>query len=102
MFARIAAFAAVAFPILAAAQSCNTGPVQCCNTIQSSDSDAGATILSLIGAALGDVTAQIGLGCTPVSAIGVGAGNACNANPVCCENNNVGGLVSVGCVPVSL
>ncbi|KAI0628849.1 hydrophobin [Trametes polyzona] len=65
-------------------------------------SAAGAALLSLVGAAVQDVTAQIGLDCSPVSVIGAGAGNACSAHPVCCENNNVGGAISVGCVPVSL
>ncbi|KAI0823839.1 fungal hydrophobin [Trametes gibbosa] len=100
MFARAAAFA-LALPLLAAAQNCNTGPIQCCNSVESANSAAGAALLSALGVALQDVSAQIGLDCSPLSVVGVGAA-ACGAHPVCCENNDVGGLVSVGCVPVEL
>ncbi|KAI0761470.1 fungal hydrophobin-domain-containing protein [Trametes elegans] len=102
MFARLAALSAFALPLLAAAQSCNTGPIQCCNSVERADSATGNALLSLLGVVLDDVTAQIGLDCSPLSVVGVGAGNACDAHPVCCQNNNVGGLISVGCIPVQL
>ena len=35
------------------------------------------------------VTGQLGLGCSPLSVVGAGGGNACSAQPVCCQNNNV-------------
>lgn len=35
MFARVAAVSTLAFAALAAAQSCNTGPIQCCNNVES-------------------------------------------------------------------
>ena len=53
------------------------------------NSTAASTLLSLLGVVLQDPTVQIGLGCDPVSAIGVATGNACKSEPVCCENNNV-------------
>ncbi|KAI0713755.1 hydrophobin, partial [Earliella scabrosa] len=81
---------------------CNTGPVQCCNSVESAHSAAGSTLLALLGVVVQDVTANIGFGCSPISVIGVGSGNACAAQPVCCENNNVGGLISIGCVPIML
>ncbi|KAI0333079.1 fungal hydrophobin [Cubamyces sp. BRFM 1775] len=101
MFARVAAFA-LALPLLAAAQNCNTGPVQCCNSVENADSAAGSAILSLLGLNLQDIVGQIGLQCDPISVIGGGVGAHCSAQPVCCQNNNVGGLISVGCVPVQL
>ncbi|KAI8974217.1 fungal hydrophobin-domain-containing protein [Trametes punicea] len=102
MFARLAALSALALPLLVAAQNCNTGPVQCCNTLESANSPAGAAILGLLGVVLQDTTAQIGLQCVPIPVIGVAAGDACDSHPVCCQNNNVGGLVSIGCVPVDV
>ena len=53
------------------------------------DSAAGSALLSILGLNLQDTTAQLGLGCSPISAVGVGSGNACEAQTVCCENNNV-------------
>ena len=53
------------------------------------NSGAATTLLVLLGVVLQDVTAQIGLGCSPISVIGVASGNACASQTVCCENNNV-------------
>ncbi|OJT07039.1 Fruiting body protein SC3 [Trametes pubescens] len=101
MFARVAVASVLALPLLAAAQDCNTGPIQCCNSVEKADSAAGSAILSLLGVVLDDVTATIGLGCSPLSVVGLGQ-SSCSASPVCCENNSVGGLISIGCLPVVL
>ncbi|CDO70107.1 hypothetical protein BN946_scf184806.g34 [Trametes cinnabarina] len=101
MFSRVAVAAILALPLLAVAQNCNTGAIQCCNSIESSDSAVGSALLSLLGVVVEDVGVALGLGCSPISVIGVGQ-SSCAANPVCCQNNNVGGLVSIGCVPVEL
>ncbi|KAH9919992.1 fungal hydrophobin [Epithele typhae] len=102
MFARVAAATLLALPVLAAAQSCSTGPVQCCNSVESASSPSVAGILSVLGVVVQDVTAMVGLQCSPLSVVGVGSGSSCSSNAVCCENNNVGGLISIGCVPVEL
>ncbi|OSD08035.1 fungal hydrophobin [Trametes coccinea BRFM310] len=101
MFSRVAVASVLALPLLAVAQNCNTGSIQCCNSVESSTSAAGSAILSLLGLVVQDVGAAIGLGCSPISVIGAGQ-SSCSASPVCCENNNVGGLISIGCVPVEL
>ncbi|KAH9884399.1 fungal hydrophobin [Cubamyces lactineus] len=101
MFARVTVAAILAAPLLAVAQNCNTGPIQCCDSVESANSAAGSAILSLLGVVLDDVTAQIGIKCSPISAVGLGQ-SSCSAKPVCCENNNVGGLISIGCAPVEL
>ncbi|KAI0635188.1 fungal hydrophobin [Trametes polyzona] len=113
MFSRAAAFALGALPILAVAtplevrggsggSSCSTGPVQCCNSTVDADSASGNLLLGLLGIVLGDLTGLIGLNCSPLSVVGVGSGNACSSNAVCCTNNNVGGLISIGCLPITL
>ncbi|KAL0064295.1 hypothetical protein AAF712_008739 [Marasmius tenuissimus] len=53
--------------------SCNTGPVQCCNQVQSAkDAPTGLlSLLGLLGVVLG-ANVPIGLGCSPISVIGVG------------------------------
>ncbi|KAJ3476106.1 hypothetical protein NLI96_g11393 [Meripilus lineatus] len=109
MFARVAAFSAVALfatsvaatPAAMAAGSCNTGPIQCCNQVQSANSGGIITaILNLLNVVV-DANAQIGFDCSPINVIGVGQ-SQCSASPVCCDNNNVGGLISIGCLPVKL
>ena len=59
------------------------------NASEQSDSAAGSALLSLLGVDLQGVTAQLGLGCSPISAVGLGGGKACASNAVCCQNNNV-------------
>ncbi|KAI0360652.1 fungal hydrophobin [Trametes cingulata] len=112
MFARALAFFyfVLSLSILAAAlpggapsaPSCSTGSIQCCNSVTQSNSASADLLLGLLGIVLGDITGLIGLGCSPISVVGVGSGNACSANAVCCTNNNVGGLLSVGCIPIEL
>ncbi|KAI0746818.1 fungal hydrophobin, partial [Daedaleopsis nitida] len=110
-FSRAVAFAALGLPILAAAtpvelearqQSCSTGAIQCCQQTMSSTSASANLLLGLLGVVLGDITGLIGLNCSPLTVVGVGSGNTCSSNTVCCANNNVGGLISIGCLPISL
>ncbi|KAF7797887.1 hypothetical protein EIP86_009093 [Pleurotus ostreatoroseus] len=88
-------------PTVTDAGSCNTGPIQCCNIVTSADSKEATSLLGLLGIVLSDVTALVGIQCSPITVIGVGGG-ACSAHPVCCENNSVGGLISIGCIPIFL
>ncbi|KAI1784171.1 fungal hydrophobin-domain-containing protein [Ganoderma leucocontextum] len=87
----------------AAAGSCNTGPMQCCNTVgQSNDPAVTQGLPALLQVVLRGLNVPIGLNCDPITVIGAGFSSSCKAQPVCCENNSVGGLVNIGCVPVSL
>nr|QTF98737.1 hydrophobin HGFII [Grifola frondosa] len=108
MFSRIAAVSFLALPLLAAATpvlrrgDCNTGPIQCCQSTETAGSAAGSALLGLLGVVVQSVDVVLGLNCSPISVIGVGSGSACDASPVCCENNSVGGIISIGCVPIQL
>ncbi|KAJ3759252.1 hydrophobin 2 [Lentinula raphanica] len=84
------------------ASSCSTGDLQCCNSVQPATSTAASSLLALLGIVLQDVNVAVGITCSPIDVIGVLNGNDCNAQAVCCTNNNYGGLVSLGCVPVQL
>ncbi|KAL0952919.1 hypothetical protein HGRIS_007134 [Hohenbuehelia grisea] len=83
------------------ASQCNTGPVQCCNSVQKASAAGPAAILALLGVVVQNVNALVGLTCNPISVIGVG-GNSCNAQPVCCENNSFHGVIAIGCVPINI
>ncbi|TFK35353.1 fungal hydrophobin-domain-containing protein [Crucibulum laeve] len=120
MFARTSsmiAFAALALPILATATAvprwetpaptpasqCTTGDVQCCDSTQDSQnlSTSLDSLLGLLGVVVGDLTALVGVTCSPITAIGVG-GTSCSSQAVCCSNNSFKGVVALGCTPVNL
>jgi len=92
---------ASAIPTPAVSQ-CNTGPAQCCNTLQSTKDLDVATLHGLLGVAVQGVSAFVGLGCTPISVVAITEGTNCAQQPVCCQNNQFGGLINLGCDPVSL
>ena len=92
------AAAAIAAPA-GGGQTCSTGDVQCCNSVQKAGDPAVAQLLTGLGIVVQDVNVPIGVTCNPISVIGVGTGNACSANAVCCDNNNT---VSVFLSPATL
>ncbi|KAF9442358.1 fungal hydrophobin [Macrolepiota fuliginosa MF-IS2] len=116
MFARVATiftFLFLILPALAAASAvprtnspppvdqCNTGSIQCCNSVQSSDSSVVSLLAGLLGIVLGPITGQVGVTCSPITVIGAG-GNSCSAQPVCCTGNSFSGLLVLGCSPINL
>jgi Fungal hydrophobin len=82
-----------------AASSCDTGPMECCNSVERSSSPEAAKMLGSLGIKVGAET-LVGLGCSPVSALGL-SGNTCAQQPVCCQDNVFNGLVVVGCSPIN-
>ncbi|EIN08598.1 fungal hydrophobin [Punctularia strigosozonata HHB-11173 SS5] len=92
---------AAAAPSALPASQCNTGSISCCNSTQKANSADASQLLGQLGVVVSDVTALVGLGCSPLSLVGAG-GNSCNAAPVCCEDNHFNGLITAGCVPVNL
>ncbi|THU98547.1 fungal hydrophobin [Dendrothele bispora CBS 962.96] len=116
-------FALVAFTVLAAAtptapkppttttapgptqtitvSQCNTGSINCCNSLERADSSAVGVLLGLLGVVLQGVEALVGITCTPIDILGIGQ-NQCHSQPVCCENNNFNGIIAIGCVPINI
>ncbi|KAK7460912.1 hypothetical protein VKT23_008840 [Stygiomarasmius scandens] len=92
---------AAATPLETRQGQCNTGSLQCCNSVQDAKSSSLTGILALLGIAVSSITGQVGVTCSPISVIGVG-GNSCSAQPVCCENNNFNGVVALGCTPINI
>ncbi|KAF8887547.1 fungal hydrophobin-domain-containing protein [Infundibulicybe gibba] len=108
MFHRAASLCVLALPLLAAASAvprqtsqCNTGSIQCCNSVQSSDSSLVGLLAGLLGVVLGGLTSQVGVNCSPITVIGA-SGNSCSAQPACCTGNTFSGLLTVGCSPINL
>ncbi|PBK98610.1 hypothetical protein ARMGADRAFT_584951 [Armillaria gallica] len=58
-------------------------------------------LLGLLGVVLSDVTALVGITCTPITIVGVGS-TACSQQTVCCQNNTFNGLIAIGCVPINI
>ncbi|KAF6763863.1 fungal hydrophobin [Ephemerocybe angulata] len=91
MFARVTAATialALALPMALASPtpleartepSCSTGPIQCCQTTNST----------------------VGLTCSPLTAVGV-SGTSCSGQTVCCNNNNFTGVIAIGCTPINI
>ncbi|KAJ3545443.1 hypothetical protein NMY22_g2445 [Coprinellus aureogranulatus] len=80
---------------------CNTGPIQCCQKVTTARDPVAGLIISLLGIVIKDLSTVVGLTCSPVSVIGVGA-NQCSAQPVCCQNNSFNGLIAIGCTPAMM
>ncbi|KAF5350953.1 hypothetical protein D9757_013737 [Collybiopsis confluens] len=100
-----AAFVTAAIASLAAASpsprdTCSTGSLQCCNSVSNASDPTIASLAGLLGIALPAINVGIGLLCSGISVIGVGGG-ACSAQAACC-NDNGNGILSIGCLPISL
>ncbi|KAF8891291.1 fungal hydrophobin-domain-containing protein [Infundibulicybe gibba] len=97
---------------------CNTGPVQCCNSVQKADSPQVTSALAglgLLGGLLGplggvlgllsglgiDANTLAGLTCSPLNIVGI-SNTGCASQPVCCSNNNFNGVVALGCTPINI
>ncbi|PFH48641.1 hypothetical protein AMATHDRAFT_64938 [Amanita thiersii Skay4041] len=83
--------------------SCSTGTLQCCNSTQQSSSLSTliSGLLTILGVNVGSLTGLVGVTCSPITVIGV-SGTNCNAQTVCCTNNNFNGVVALGCTPINI
>ncbi|KAF8888400.1 fungal hydrophobin-domain-containing protein [Gymnopilus junonius] len=106
MFSKLALFIAAAFAASAVAgpitDSCNTGPVQCCDSLNAPNSSSVADVLGLLGVVVGSLTGQVGLQCTPITGIGAGVGANCASTPVCCDKTFDNQLVGINCTPITI
>ncbi|EEB98014.1 hypothetical protein MPER_02558 [Moniliophthora perniciosa FA553] len=58
------------------AKQCNTGSIQCCNTVDNASNEDVAKELGLVGLVIQDLNIPIGIQCNPIDIIGIG-GNSC-------------------------
>ncbi|KIJ65102.1 hypothetical protein HYDPIDRAFT_89074 [Hydnomerulius pinastri MD-312] len=101
LFALMAAASPVREIAARATGQCNTGTISCCNSVQQANSAGVASLLGLLGV-VGEITGQVGVQCSPISAIGLGSGATCQQQPVCCTGNSFNGLINLGCSPINL
>ncbi|KAF9003047.1 fungal hydrophobin-domain-containing protein [Cyathus striatus] len=101
MFSKVAIVVSALVLAVSAGQQCNTGDMQCCNSVKEASSPSIAGLLGALGIAVGSITGQVGVTCSPITAIGAG-GNSCTQQPVCCEGNNFNGIVALGCTPINV
>ncbi|KAL0958683.1 hypothetical protein HGRIS_014015 [Hohenbuehelia grisea] len=83
----------------------NTGALQCCNSLQESDSASVSSIFDLLGTgpSIADTTAQVGFACSPiVGDTGLAGSTACAQQTACCSDTQFNGLIAVGCMPLTL
>ncbi|TFK66060.1 hydrophobin [Pluteus cervinus] len=106
MLSRIASFILV-LPLLASATilprqagGCNTGSIFCCSSLIASDSATALQLEGILDITPPGLTGLIGLGCSPLSILGLG-GNSCSTQPVCCTGNTFG-LLTFGCTTINL
>ncbi|KIM34685.1 hypothetical protein M413DRAFT_33101 [Hebeloma cylindrosporum] len=81
---------------------CNSGPIQCCDSIQTADSHEVIQLLALTGAITEAPDTLVGMTCSPMTTLGAGAGSTCSSQPVCCEDNSFNGVIAVGCTPINM
>ncbi|KAI0826604.1 fungal hydrophobin-domain-containing protein [Trametes gibbosa] len=93
---------ATALPPTPTGDLCSTGSLQCCQSIGGADNPVIGLILGLLGIVIDGVDVLLGLQCSPIKIVGLGDDPACAANVVCCENNSIGGLISIGCIAIIL
>ncbi|KAF8909691.1 hydrophobin [Gymnopilus junonius] len=84
--------------------SCNTGSVQCCNSVATTENPVVGLIAELLGIVI-PAGVLVGLTCAGISVGGLGTNSWCaclldsSQQPVCCENNSFNGLIAIGCTP---
>ncbi|KAG1831030.1 fungal hydrophobin-domain-containing protein [Suillus variegatus] len=92
---------AIANPLVHRGDSqCDTGNIQCCQQTQTVDEyNKNATAHGKIPI---DILGRVGLGCSPITIVGTGAGATCSQEPLCCSDNQYYGLINIGCTPINI
>ncbi|KAK0187180.1 hydrophobin-315 [Armillaria mellea] len=87
------------------AASCESGPVQCCNSMETAKTLSSGTLgeLGILAALVQAFTGPIGVTCSPLSVLALLPNGAqCTEQTVCCDNNNFNGVVALGCTPINV
>ena len=76
MFSKLTAIAILAAATSALAQSCSTGPIQCCESVEKASDPSASKVLAGLDIVLQDLDVLVGLTCSAISVVGVGSGNS--------------------------
>ncbi|KAJ7205399.1 hypothetical protein GGX14DRAFT_397541 [Mycena pura] len=73
---------------------------QCCAFVSTSSNIVISTLATLLGASLTGVLNNIGFGCTAINILS----NECSATAVNCDSTQIGtgGLINIGCIPITI
>ena len=67
MFSKLAILSTFSILAVATAQSCTTGPIQCCQTTETAGSPTAAKLLGLLGVVVQDLNVIVGITCSPIT-----------------------------------
>ncbi|KDQ62779.1 hypothetical protein JAAARDRAFT_203827 [Jaapia argillacea MUCL 33604] len=90
--------------ITPALAQCDTGSLNCCNSVQDYNSPTVGNLLGPLQIILQGLEGQAGVDCTPVTVMGGEVGSNCDSHSLCCTGGvkQSGNLVAVGCTPFSI
>ncbi|KAJ7364715.1 hydrophobin 2 [Mycena albidolilacea] len=108
MFSKLSVFVASVLITLAAAMPNGTPPPpvttptsnQCCESVVPASSAAASAVAALLGLDLTGLAVDVGLSCSPITAIG----NNCGDTTVVCDapKDEWAGLIAINCIPITL
>nr|AHZ18305.1 hydrophobin 9 [Tricholoma vaccinum] len=117
MFSKVALFAVATFALLVAGgpipqagsgsiNQCNNGQMLCCSEVNKSNTKAGADALALASVPVQNAITTVGSNCNPITSGGpmggaAASGAKCAAQPVCCNQSYLSGLVGNSCIPIN-
>lgn len=85
--------------ILAAATSAFASTNACCDSTTTAGATGIASLLASIGVPVQGANVPIGLGCSPLTIVGV-SGTSCTNDPVTCDQVESTSLVGINCTPL--
>ncbi|KAN0094593.1 Fungal hydrophobin domain containing protein [Tylopilus felleus] len=90
-----------ALKVRSSSSECDTGSIQCCNSVQSSDTEVIDELFGFLGLPLPAAGTQVGFTCSPITVGGTSSGSSCTSQPVCCNGDTFNGI-STGCSPITI
>ncbi|KAN0094870.1 hypothetical protein V8E55_003157 [Tylopilus felleus] len=76
---------------------CDTGSVQCCNSVQS----VRPSLIDVGDLENTDMAFFIGFTCSLITLGSISVGSSCTSQPVCCNDDTFNGI-STGCSPITI